>query len=89
MCVTLLDMKRATVREVQHNLAGVLRWIADGESVEIVRHRKVVARIVPAASPSTAPDWPDFTARARNIWGKAVKGKPVSRLIVDDRDDRL
>ena len=33
--------------------------------------------------------FPDFTARARNIWGKAVKGKPVSRLIIDDRNDRL
>ena len=82
-------MKKATVREVQHNLAGVLRWIADGDSVEIVRHRKVVARIVPAESHSAAPDWPDFAERARKIWGKAVKGKPVSRIIADDRKNRL
>ena len=85
----MLDMKRATVREVQHNLAGVLRWIADGDSVEIVRHRKVVARIVPAVSHSTVPEWPDFTASAQKIWGKTIKGKPVSRIIIDDRKDRL
>ena len=85
----MLDMKQATVREVQHNLAAVLRCIADGDSVEITRRRRVVARIVPAASQSTAPDWPDFAERARKIWGKAVKGKPVSGIIADDRKDRL
>jgi len=47
-CLTiLLDMKTATVREVQHNLKGVLRQIADGETVEVTRSRRVVAWITP------------------------------------------
>jgi antitoxin (DNA-binding transcriptional repressor) of toxin-antitoxin stability system len=27
------DMKKATIREVQHNFSRVLKWVADGEEV--------------------------------------------------------
>ena len=88
MCVTMLDMKRATVREVQHNLAGVLRWIEDGEEVHIFRRDRMVARLVPPQR-HPAPEWPDFAARAKTIWRRPVRGTPISQIISDDRDDRL
>ena len=42
-------MKTMTVREVQHNLRKVLRWIEDGELVAVSRRNRIVAKIVPPA----------------------------------------
>jgi antitoxin (DNA-binding transcriptional repressor) of toxin-antitoxin stability system len=83
------NMKKASVREVQHNLAKVLQWVADGEEVQIVRRDEVVGRIVPPDRPSRAREWPNFVERAERIWGRKPKGKPVSRIISDDRKERV
>lgn len=85
----MLNMKKATVREVQHNLAAVLRWVEDGEEVQVLRRNRIVAKIVPAQPDTIVPEWPDFAVRARKIWRKSPRGKPVSRIIVEDREDRL
>jgi prevent-host-death family protein len=82
-------MRKVTVREVQHNLADVLKWVEDGEEVEITRRDQVVARIVPATASSNRQNWPDFATRAASVWGKRPKGKPASAIIIDDRKDRL
>lgn len=82
-------MKRATIREVQHNLAKVLRWVADGEEVEIVRRQEVVGRIIPPGASSGTREWPDFKQRAERIWGRKSSGKPVSRIIIDARKERV
>ena len=82
------NMKKASVREVQHNLAKVLRWVADGEEVEIVRRDEIVGRIIPPNRPADTREWPNFTERAERIWGGKAKGKPVSRIIRDDRNER-
>ena len=82
-------MKTATIRQVQHNLKDVLRWVADGEEVQIVRRRVVVAKLVSADQPTIARERPDFAARAARVWKRPARGKSVSRLIVDEREDRL
>ena len=82
------NMKTTTVREVQHNLNKILRWIEDGEVVVITRHKRVVANLVPSAPKRGATDWPDFTGRMKAIWGKAPGGKPTSKIIIDDRTER-
>lgn len=83
------NMKRATIRQVQHHLSDVMKWVEDGEEVIILRRDRVVARIIPPGRTSGAPVWPDFTGRARRIWGKRPRGKPLSRIIVEDREERL
>lgn len=82
------NMKKATIRKVQHNLSEVMRWVEDGEEVVILRRNRVVARIVPPGPSSRTPEWPDFAGRARRIWGKRVRGKQLSTIIVEDREDR-
>jgi antitoxin (DNA-binding transcriptional repressor) of toxin-antitoxin stability system len=81
-------MKTTTVREVQHNLTKILRWIEDGEVVVITRHKRVVAKLVPSARKDTQIHWPDFTERMKAVWGNVPKGKPVSRIIIDERTER-
>lgn len=83
------NMKKATIRQVQHRLSEVMKWVEDGEEVVILRRNRAVARIVPVGPTSELPEWPDFTGRARRIWGKRVRGKPLSRILVEDRDERL
>lgn len=82
------NMKKATVREVQHNLSKILRWVDDGEVVVITRHNRVVANLVPSAPKDRETHWPDFTERMKAIWGKVPDGKPASRIIIDERTDR-
>jgi prevent-host-death family protein len=81
-------MKKATVRKVQHHLSEVMKWVEDGEEVVILRRNRVVARIVPPGRSSRAPAWPDFTGRARRIWGKRVRGKQISTIITEGREER-
>ena len=83
------NVKRATIRQVQHHLSEVMKWVEDGEEVVILRRHRVVAKIVPPGRTSETPEWPDFTGRARRIWGKRVRGKPLSRIIAEDREERL
>ena len=84
----MANMKRATVREVQHNLSKILGWIEDGEVVVITRHRRAVANLVPSAPKDRMTDWPDFTGRMKAIWGNVPRGKPASRIIIDERTER-
>jgi antitoxin (DNA-binding transcriptional repressor) of toxin-antitoxin stability system len=81
-------MKKATIRQVQHHLSEVMKWVEDGEEVLILRRDRVVARIVPPGRASEVPTWPDFTRRARRIWGRRLRGKPLSRIISEDREAR-
>ena len=82
------NMKTATVRDVQHNLTKILRWVEDGEVVVVTRHKRVVANLVPSGSRVRKTGWPDFGERMKTIWGSGPKGKPVSRIIIDERTER-
>jgi antitoxin (DNA-binding transcriptional repressor) of toxin-antitoxin stability system len=86
MCVIMLYMRTATIREMQHNLSEVLSWVAQGEEVCVLRRKKVVARLLP---PDPRPaESPDFVARARAVWGDEPRGKPVSELVSEARGER-
>ena len=38
----MLDMKTASIRDVQHRLSKVLAWVEKGEEVQITRRNKPV-----------------------------------------------
>ncbi len=90
MCVIMLNMKTATVRDVQHHFRKVLAWVEEGEEVLVTRRNRTVARLVPCipARPSTVP-LPDFAARARAIWGAHPDGGDLSAAILAEREERL
>lgn len=90
MCVTMLNMKTATVRDVQHHFGKVLAWVENGEEVQITRRSKTVARLVPSSATSPHPvPLPDFAARARSIWGAQAKACALSKTILSEREERL
>jgi prevent-host-death family protein len=75
-------MKTLSVREAQHGFAAVLDLVAEGQEVEITRHRRPVARVVPVRHPPKTAVWPDVMARLRQDFGTKVT--PDSKAIFDE-----
>ncbi len=91
MLDTVLDMKTATVREVQHQLGRVLDRVRRGEVVTITKRGKVVAKLVPAKDPSRDEnsEWPDFAGRMQRLFPAGPPaGKPTSEVVLELREDR-
>jgi antitoxin (DNA-binding transcriptional repressor) of toxin-antitoxin stability system len=85
MCVNLSNMKTASVRQMQHGLSEVLSWVESGEEVLVYRRKKLVARLVPPTPGPVAS--PDFLARACGVWGKRPRGKLISELVAEGREE--
>ena len=74
-------MKTASVQQLPQQWPEILRWVAEGEEVQVTQQDKVVAKVVPA---TPAPQ-PDFLARAKVIWGEQPAGKPLSEIVSEAR----
>ena len=93
MCVIRKEVTRmttATIRQIQHNLASVLRSVEAGEEVIIRRRNRPIARIVPIRSVEERKvDWSSLKEwRARVFPRGKLPGKPVSELISEGRGHR-
>ena len=86
---TVSNMKKASVREVQHNLAAVLDLVARGQQVAVTKRGHVIAKIVPAEPVRAAVTWPDSAARMKRLRRAGDTGTPPSRLIREMRGERL
>jgi prevent-host-death family protein len=76
-------MKTATVGEIQKNFAEVLKEIKAGEEIIVTKRGEPVAKIM-AMGPKRNIDWPDFFEESIEI-----KGKPVSQIVAEEREDRF
>ena len=66
-------MPTATIADLRNNFRRVSAWIDEGQDVEITRHGKPFARLVPETISRSKPVvWPDFAARRREVWGDRV-----------------
>jgi prevent-host-death family protein len=83
------NMKVATVRQVQHDLAALLEEVRKGKEIVVTKRGQVIARIVPAYSAKGRIAWPDSAARMKRLGPKAVRGTAASRIIHDAREERL
>jgi prevent-host-death family protein len=78
-------MRSVSVRELQQNIKQVLDRVQRGESVDVTRRRRPVARIVPVARAAAAEPWPDLEKRARRALGSRVIEPPASEQLLADR----
>jgi prevent-host-death family protein len=77
-----------SMRELQQNLKRVIARVERGETVELTRRRRVVARLVPARGERAVPPWPDLEARARSVMGDRLITDPSpSELVIRDRGE--
>jgi antitoxin (DNA-binding transcriptional repressor) of toxin-antitoxin stability system len=56
-------------------------WLRAGRTVELRERDKVIARIVPEKVEEKPAKWPDFEARAREIFGDRV----LPNVVLEDR----
>lgn len=62
-------MKTASIRELRHESTKVLRWVEEGEHVEITRRGKTVAHLTATAPETTAKrKAKDWTKAEWNAW---------------------
>lgn len=80
-------MKSIKARDLQHDLGRVLDRVERGETVQILRRNRPVARIVPIAVPSRPKPWPDLVKRLRSIYGDDRIASPASGRIYQDRGE--
>lgn len=85
-------MKTASVADLRNRFPSVYRWIEDGETVELTKRGRVVARLVPA--PAARPrkfKMPDFGVMQREIYGDDLESRmlsPEDSAFIRDRGDR-
>jgi prevent-host-death family protein len=85
-------MKTATVADLRNRFPRVLRWIEDGEEVELTRRGKVVALLSPPRRRRTRKfRMPDFAALRREVFGNGVERRMLTEedsAFVRDRGER-
>jgi len=77
-----------SVRELQQNLKRVMARVERGETVEVTRRRRPVARLAPVRATSPVSDWPDLEARTRAVFGRRVLSPGGSKTVVEGRGER-
>lgn len=87
MSCNMHDMKVVPVRELQREIRAILDRVERGESIEITRWGRPIARLVPTAIAPEEP-WPDLEARARKVLGTRRIEPPPSQQVVEDRGER-
>jgi antitoxin (DNA-binding transcriptional repressor) of toxin-antitoxin stability system len=84
-------MSTVTVRELQKNLKRTLLRVERGETLQITRRRRTVARLTPElapAGPATKSEpWPDLAARWAKIMalGKSTASINAAQFVIDSR----
>jgi prevent-host-death family protein len=84
----MVKSSSVSIRELQQNLKGVMTRVERGETVDVTRRNRPVARLSPARSPAPASDWPDLDARTRSVFGNRVVSPSGSQVVSDERGDR-
>ena len=77
-----------SVRELQQNLKRVMARVERGETVEVTRRRKPVARLTPVKSMGAMAPWPDLKGRRRAVFGDRVIAPGGSDVVIEGRNDR-
>ena len=81
----MLDMKTASVRQLLHNVTGVMRWVENGETVELTKRGKVIAELRPPRPRKPRKvKMPDFLARMKSYCGDFVLSDEQAARILDE-----
>lgn len=68
-----------TVTQLRRNASAVLDRVERGESIEVLRHGKLVARIIPAGQGKTLPSW------KRPILPLVIPGVSLTKVLLEER----
>jgi len=77
-----------SVRELQQNLKRVIARVERGETLEVTRRRRPVARLAPVTATRSLSAWPDLEARTRAVFGDRVIAPGASDVVIEQRGER-
>ena len=77
-----------SMRELQQNLKRVIARVEKGETVDVTRRRRPVARLATAKATRPLSDWPDLQARTRSVFGDRVISPGGSDVVIEGRGER-
>jgi len=80
------NMKQVDTRGLQHNLGRYLDQVEQGETIEIRRRRKVIARIVPFVAEEPEEPWPDLEERLNHLFPDGPVSESGSDRLYQDRE---
>lgn len=81
-------MKQVDTRGLQHHLGRYLDEVERGETIEVRRRRRVIARIVPYVADEPAEPWPDVEERLEQLFPEGPVSELASDQLSNDRDRR-
>ncbi|MBI4478155.1 MAG: type II toxin-antitoxin system prevent-host-death family antitoxin [Acidobacteria bacterium] len=81
-------MGQVSIRQLQQNLREIVGRVERGETVEVTRRHRPVARLIRSTGGPAPKPWPDVEARARTIFGDRVIIPSPSRRLIEDRGER-
>lgn len=74
------------MRELRNNYSKVLKWVADGEEVEVTRRGKVVAKVIsPQPTLSAEVDWTKSAALTRKPWSTMLTAEQSAAIVADNQ----
>ena len=77
-------MKTADIRQARQQLTTILDEVRKGHEVVLTDRGRPVARIVPPLRDSARP----LSSHRRFRAGIRLKGQPLSKTVLDEREDR-
>jgi antitoxin (DNA-binding transcriptional repressor) of toxin-antitoxin stability system len=76
-------VKTVTFSDFRRNASGILDLVEKGERICILRHRKVIAKIVPPELRESEPAWKRRGLRL------VAAGASLSRAVLEERRSKL
>jgi antitoxin (DNA-binding transcriptional repressor) of toxin-antitoxin stability system len=77
-------MRAFTVRDLRQRFPEVEARLKRGETVALLKRRKVIGRIVP--EPPKLLDYPDFEELQKEIFGNKIIERTFTELLREERD---
>jgi prevent-host-death family protein len=77
-----------SIRELQQNLKGVMARVESGQTIEITRRRRPIARLAPLPAGEPVSPWPDLDERTHAVFGDRVVTPGASAIVLENRGDR-
>ena len=81
----MCHMKTASIRDMRHDFNRILEWVSNGEEVAITKHRRTVARLLPAHAQKKADaQMPDIASRLQKVFGRKVISDKAMAAVLDE-----
>lgn len=81
-------MREVDVCNLQHHLGSFLDQVEAGETLEIRRRHKVIARVVPCVTEAPSEPWPDILARLEALYPDGPVEPGASEILYENRNGR-